>query len=176
MSDGTRRPITHAATSFSKAEKNYPQVQREALALVYAVKKFHRYIYGRHFTLQTDHKPLLAIFGAKTGIPVHTSSRLQRYALILLAYDFNIEYVNTNSFAYADFVSRLMAKQDRPEEDIIIAVATAEGMGAQNDAPLLHVAEANAKILASQAPTFQTPRSNRRWKHLEYVPVLQGTE
>lgn len=121
MTDGTQRPIIHASSSFTKAEKNYPQIQREALALKFAVTKFHRFIYGRKFELQTDHQPLLAIFGSKEGIPVYTASRLQRYALVLLAYDFTIKYINTKSFAYADFISRLIANHDKPEEDVVIA-------------------------------------------------------
>lgn len=121
MADGTERPILHAAKSLSKAEKNYPQIEREALALTFAVKKFHKYIFGRHFELRTDHKPLLSIFGSKTGIPVYTANRLQRYALTLLAYSFSIKYINTESFAYADFISRLIDKHDRPEEETIIA-------------------------------------------------------
>ena len=127
MSDGTKRPVMYVASSFNKAEKNYPQVQREALALTFAVKKFHRYIYGRRFELQTDHKPLLAIFGSKSGIPVYTASRLQRYALTLLAYDFSIRYIDTKSFAYADFVSRLIAKQEIPDEEVVIAATSSWG-------------------------------------------------
>lgn len=116
----TLKPIMHAARSFTAAEKNYPQIQREALALTFALQKFHRYIYGRKFELQTDHQPLLAIFGNKKGIPVHTASRLQRYALILLAYDFDIKYVSTKSFAYADFISRLISQHEKPDEEVVI--------------------------------------------------------
>lgn len=122
LSDGTLRPIMHASSSFNDAERNYPQVEREALALVFAVKKFHAYIYGRQFELHTDHKPLLAIFGSKTGVPVHTANRLRRYALTLLGYDFTIRYVDGANFAYADFVSRLIDSHAKPgAEDIVIA-------------------------------------------------------
>lgn len=88
MPNGTMQPVIHAASSFNKVEKNYQQVQREAFA--FAVKKFHQYLFGRRFELQTDHKPLLGIFGSKSGFPVYTASRLQHYALTLLAYDFGI--------------------------------------------------------------------------------------
>ena len=97
-------------------------MEREALALVYAVKKFHSYLYGRSFELQTDHKPLLKIFGSKTGVPVHTANRLRRYALTLMGYDFKINYVQGENFAYADFVSRLIDGQAKSgTEDIVIA-------------------------------------------------------
>jgi transposase InsO family protein len=146
MPDGSTRPVLHAASSFNKAEKNYPQVQREARALTFAVKKFHRYIFGRRFELQTDHQPLLGIFGNKSGIPVHTASRLQRYALILLAYDFSIKYVDTKSFAYADFISRLIAVQERPDEEVVIAT-TSRGTDEKNNnlVPSRHSDKVNVK-------------------------------
>lgn len=91
------------------------------MAIVFAVKKFHKFIYGRKFTLQTDHKPLLAIFGCKKGIQIYTANRLQRWAIILLAYEFIIEYINTDAFAYVDFLSRLIEQQHDINEDYIIA-------------------------------------------------------
>ena len=77
--------IAYASRTLSQSEKNYAQVEKEALALVYSVKKFHQYLYGR-FTLITDHKPLLKIIGPKTGIPPIAAARMQRWALTLFAY------------------------------------------------------------------------------------------
>ena len=61
MPDGSERPIGYASRSLSPAEKNYSQLEREGLACVFGVQKFHSYIFGRHFELVTDHKPLLAL-------------------------------------------------------------------------------------------------------------------
>ena len=80
FADNSKSLIAYASQSLTPTERNYSQIEQEALALIYAVKKFHRMLYGCEFTPQTDHKPLLAIFGAKTGIPVYTASRLQRWA------------------------------------------------------------------------------------------------
>lgn len=105
--DGTERVVAYASRSLNKAETNYAQIQKEAASIVFALKKFHHYLYGRTvpFTLRTDHKPLLSIFGKKRGIPEMAANRLQRYALFLSAYNFNIEYVKSEDNV-ADFLSR----------------------------------------------------------------------
>ena len=88
--DGSIKTISHASRSLTPAEKSYSQIEKEALALVFAITKFHKMIFGRRFKLHTDHKPLLAIFGKKTDIALHQANRLQRWAVQLLAYDFDI--------------------------------------------------------------------------------------
>lgn len=81
--NGEERPIAFASRTLNKAESNYAQLEREALSIVFGVKKFHQYLYGRKFTLFTDHRPLTTIFGPHTGIPSLAASRLQRWALLL---------------------------------------------------------------------------------------------
>ena len=78
FSDGSKHPIAFASRTLLSAEKNYAQLEKEALALIFGVKKFHRYIYRRNFTLITDHKPLVTIMGPKKGIPSLAAARLQR--------------------------------------------------------------------------------------------------
>ena len=127
FSDGSRKPISHASRALTPAEKNYSQVEKEGLALIFAVKKFHRYIYGRKFTLETDHKPLLGIFGSKKGVPGYTANRLQRWAIILMNYDFNINYTSTLEFGHADVLSRLIKQTPMPDEDYVISCVKCDG-------------------------------------------------
>uniref|UniRef100_A0A914HNG7 RNA-directed DNA polymerase n=1 Tax=Globodera rostochiensis TaxID=31243 RepID=A0A914HNG7_GLORO len=124
--NGSIKAVAHASKSLSPAEKNYSQIEKEGLALIFAVKKFHKMIYGRHFTLETDHKPLLGIFGSKKGIRQCSANRLIRWSLILLAYDFSIQYINTNDFGQADALSRLIAKGAEDEDERIIAAFNVE--------------------------------------------------
>lgn len=121
LPDGSIKPIAYASRSLQKSEKQYSQIEKEGLAIIFAIKKFHKYIFGRYFNLQTDHKPLLAIFGSKKGIPIHTANRLQRWAIILLAYNFHIQYINTSSFQYVDMLSRLIGQNDTTDQEIVIA-------------------------------------------------------
>ena len=113
FSDGSEKPIAHSAQSLTVAERNYSQIEKEALALIFVVKNFHNMLYGRRFTLLTDHKPLLTVFGSKKGIPTYTANRLLRWATTLMAYGFQIAYQSTTSFGQADALSRLIGDQDR---------------------------------------------------------------
>ncbi|XP_026332438.1 uncharacterized protein K02A2.6-like [Hyposmocoma kahamanoa] len=110
--DDAERPIAYASRVLNAAEKGYSQIEREALAIIYGARKFHQYLYGRKFILRTDHKPLVTIFGNKTGIPVMAASRLQRWAVILAGYDYSIEYVRSENNA-ADALSRLPVGKEK---------------------------------------------------------------
>ncbi|XP_039757370.1 uncharacterized protein K02A2.6-like [Pararge aegeria] len=100
------RPVAFSSRSLSSSERAYSQIDREALSIVFGVRKFHQYLYGRKFTLRTDHKPLTFIFGNKVGIPVMAASRLQRWAVLLSGYNYDIEFVSSSKNC-ADALSRL---------------------------------------------------------------------
>ena len=84
--DGSEHPVAFASRTLSRSEQNYAQLEKESLSLIFGVKRFHQYLYGRNFTLITDHKPLLAILGPKKGIPSLAAAHMQRWADFLSAY------------------------------------------------------------------------------------------
>ena len=75
--------------------------------MIYGVQKFPQYLYGRHFVLVTDHKPLTTILGPKRGIPPLAAARLQHWAYTLSAYSYTIKFRPTTEHANADELSRL---------------------------------------------------------------------
>lgn len=119
--DGSKKPVAHVSRSLLPAEKNYSQIEKESLAIVFALKKFHKFIHGRSFLLQTDHRPLLSIYGSKKGIPTHTANRLQRWGTELLNYNFKMEFLPSNKIGHADGLSRLIPRSLEPLEDMVIA-------------------------------------------------------
>ena len=97
----------YASSSLNPAEKRYSQLDKEGLAIVFGIKKFHHYLFGRTFTICSDHKPLQHLFSASPPIPQLASARIQRWALTLSAYDYSIVYRPGTEMGNADLLSRL---------------------------------------------------------------------
>ena len=107
MADGAERPIGYVSRSLNKAERGYSTIEKEALAIIFGVKKFNQFLYGQKFTIQTDHKPLEELFNEKKEVPQQASPRVQRWALTLAAYEYKIAYKAGTTNANADALSRL---------------------------------------------------------------------
>ena len=105
--DGSERPIANASKTLSPTQQRYSQIQREALAVVFGLKKFHHFLYGQKFILVTDHKPLVAMFNPARGTPTMAANRLARWALTLSQYEYTVEYRPTKEHGNADALSRL---------------------------------------------------------------------
>uniref|UniRef100_A0A3B1K3V1 Reverse transcriptase/retrotransposon-derived protein RNase H-like domain-containing protein n=1 Tax=Astyanax mexicanus TaxID=7994 RepID=A0A3B1K3V1_ASTMX len=107
---GEEKPIAYASRTLSKAEQNYAQIEREALAIVFGVRKFHQYLYGNTFTLLTDHRRSPLSVPVKST-PSIAAARMQRWALLLSAHNYTIEYRKGAQHANADGLSRLPLPQ-----------------------------------------------------------------
>ena len=105
--DGSERPIANASKTLSPTQRRYSQIQREALAVIFGLKKFHHFLYGRKFILVTDHKPLVAMFNPAKGTPTIAANRLARWALTLSQYEYTVEYQSTKDHGNADALSCL---------------------------------------------------------------------
>ena len=112
LPDGSECPVAYASRTLTKSERNYAQVEKEALSLVFGVRKFHQYLYDRQFTILTDHKP--QILGPKNNIPPLAAARMQRWALLLSAYVYDIHFRPTGSHGNANWLSRLPLATETP--------------------------------------------------------------
>ena len=104
--DSSESPIANVSKILSKSQRNYSEIQKEALAIVFAVKKFFQYLFGQKFILVTDHEPLLAVYGNKKSSGL-VANCLARWALYLNQFDFQIEYRGTTDHQNTAALSRL---------------------------------------------------------------------
>ena len=87
LPNGEKKPIAYTSCTLSKVKQNYPQLEKDGLALVFGIKKSHLYLYGRWFTLYTDHKPLQSLFNPRKSTPPMVSQPIQHWALTISMYE-----------------------------------------------------------------------------------------
>ena len=116
MPDGSEKPVGFVSRTLTDAEKKYSQLEKEGLACVYGIKRFHSYLFGHKFVLQTDHQPLITLFNEAKVVPAQASNRIQRWALLLASYEYTISYRSTTKHSNADAMSRLPLP-DKPKNN-----------------------------------------------------------
>ena len=102
LSNLNSRPIAFASKALNKAEANYSTIEKELLALVWAIRHFRPYLYGRKFDVYTDHRPLVYLFTL-----TDPSSRLTKFRLALEEYNFEVMYKKGSENVVADALSRI---------------------------------------------------------------------
>jgi len=96
-------PVAYASRAMTVAETRYAQIEKETLAICFACERFHQYVFGMEFQVETDHKPLVSIFTkALCDVPL----RLQRMRLRLQWYTFSLTYTPGKFMITADALSR----------------------------------------------------------------------
>nr|CAI5851190.1 unnamed protein product [Callosobruchus analis] len=113
-------PVAFASRCLTESEKRWAQIEKELASIVFCFEKFHNYLYGFDVTVQTDHKPLVAIFSK--GLD-NVTARLQRMLLRLLKYRITITYLPGKDMVIADTLSRSYIKDevlDDPEMEYIV--------------------------------------------------------
>ena len=138
IEDKQERPVAYVSRTLSPAEKRYSELEKEDLAIVFAVKKFHKYVYGRHFEIESDHCPLSFLFSENKGVPQMASARIQRWAITLSAYHYTIRYKAGKHLSNADAFSRLLrpvtiANDHVPEElELLMNHLSATSIGSEH--------------------------------------------
>ena len=111
LPNGTEKPVGFASRTLSTAEKKYSQIEKEGLACIFGVTRFRSFLYGHHFSLVTDHKPLQSLLAGNKPVPVQASGRIQRWALALSSFEYTLEFRVTSQHSNADALSRLPLPQ-----------------------------------------------------------------
>ena len=102
--DDLLHPVAYASRKLAPREQRYSVIEREALAIVWAIGKFEVYLFGRPFIIQTDHKPLTYIDRSKT-----LNKRIMRWSMLLQEYRYKVEAIPGKSNCGPDFLSRVQA-------------------------------------------------------------------
>ena len=106
------KPVAFASKALTQTQAGYSNIEREALGLVHGVQRYHHYLYAKHFTAITDHKPLVDIWNKPlTSAP----PRLQRLFLLLQGYDMELKYCKGTDMILSDTLSRLPCADNNQE-------------------------------------------------------------
>ena len=95
-------PVAYASRKLLPREQKYSVIEKECLAIVWAISKFHRYLFGKEFILETDHQPLVYLNKAKLS-----NSRIMRWSLTLQPYRMRIRAIPGRDNVGADYLSRV---------------------------------------------------------------------
>lgn len=114
------KPIMFASSILTSSERNYAQLHREGLAVVWSVKKFHKYIYGKKVIIYSDHEPLKSIFSQTKGCPAVAAARVQRWQVLLSMDDVELRYRRASKMRNADALSRLPLDESTGMEEFSV--------------------------------------------------------
>ncbi|GFX38851.1 hypothetical protein TNCV_1890151 [Trichonephila clavipes] len=112
-------PIEYASRLLTPAERNYSTTEREALAVVWALKKFRGYIEGTEITVASDHQPLKWLLNLKSP-----TGRLARWTLEIQSFNLKVQYIPGKANVVADMLSRPVTQEEESfceENNITIA-------------------------------------------------------
>jgi hypothetical protein len=102
--DNTDHPILYLSKKFTESEKKFGTTEKECAAIIYAIKKLRHYLDGQHFTIETDHNPLVFL---KTN--AGNNPRLMRWALALQPFNYTIIHRAGKEIGHADCLSRMLS-------------------------------------------------------------------
>lgn len=160
-------PVAYASRTLNDSERNYSAIEKELLAIVWAVGYFRPYLYGRKFSIFTDHRPLQWLFAIK-----EPSSRLFSWKSKLQAYDFEITYKKGSMNVAADALSRIQLEKTDCSH-LYLCDMTPTALLNTNDAGSSVVAnvDSDGEGSVSDTPSNQTVHSNFLGNTVPTIPI-----
>lgn len=164
---GERRPVAFASRSMTATEQRYSQTEKEALAATWAMRRFDEFVRGINFAVETDHQPLVTLFG-KMELDM-LPPRVQRLRLKLMHYQFTMQYVPGKLLATADALSRIPPKVSAPL-DTVELFATEVVSNASSTLPLNPDDIKRAQSTDGEC-TYLISLAQRDWPHKKKLPL-----
>lgn len=157
--EGIDRPIQFISRTFKKGETNKAIIEKELLAIHFALKTFRPYLYGQQFVVYSDHKPLIYLFKLK-----NPSSKLMRIKMDLEEYDFVIEHIKGKDNVVADALSRISIKDlfETYEQNQIFKIEITQNK------PKIHVKNPKSKVIRETNPILAFTRSMSKQKNCNF--------
>ena len=158
------RPIAYASRALTDTESRYAIIEKEMLAIVFALEKWHQFTYGRPVTIHSDHKPLHAI----TKKPLDRApKRLQSMLIRALAYDIEVCYLEGKKMLLADTLSRAFIGDSQPKESEF------ESVNAVTYLPMREERINDIRVKTKEDPVLSTLKMTiqQGWPSKEEVPL-----
>lgn len=149
---GSDKPIAYASRTLNDAETRYSTIEKELLAIVWAVKHFRPYLYGRRFVIYTDHRPLTWLKSIKDE-----NTKLTRWKLRLAEFDYDVVYKNGKQNTNADALSRI--KLNVLSDDLISMKVNIDPNDEQKLDPLQNENTSNSDKMSLGSFPVRTPSS-----------------
>lgn len=175
-SSSVEQVVAYASRTLTPAEQNYTITEKECLAVVWSVQKFRPYLYGRHFSVVTDHHALCWLSSLK-----NLSGRLGRWILRLQEYDFTVTYKSGKKHTDADALSRCPLSPQSDDQhssvnSLILPIAPAD-YGTYNlpdNLISLQRADTYCRDLINRLGGLAQPSNSRSRRQLDKFRLLNG--
>ena len=138
-------PICFASRTLNEHELHYSTTEKELLAMVWATKYFRPYLYGRKFTINSDHRPLQWLHNLR-----EPNAKLQRWKIRLNEYDFDVKYIPGRENHVADALSRIKIEECNAEEDEIASNCATNHSAQEDNESYIHITERPLNLFKNQ--------------------------
>lgn len=167
--NGFDRPIAFISRTFKKGELNKAIIEKELIAIHFAITTFRPYVYGNKFEVLTDHKPLIYLYSLK-----NPTSRLARMRLDLEEYNYSISHISGKDNVVADALSRIEIEDLKNVYEEYPIFKFELQRNSKNDASLIKTRNSNS-ILAITRSMSRNVQNVQNAPHQMNDEIIQNT-